>query len=239
MIGKYDVIDNDQDAWEQYPQHRWLFNKLEVALKAGYTAGPACSRVPFQKDTKVIVRPIYNLFGMGVGAKIHYLSTKNNKALLRNKIVPPGYFWCEYFEGKHYSIDFKSSKSPKGSIFRWEPFHAMVAQYDENNLYRFSSWKSIDPPKITFPLPHFLNHITDIKYINVEFKDDKLFEIHLRTGNDILHSWPTGSWAFPVWNDKPELINSPAFVPNFSDDIELYKSAGTNYHRLGFLVRKP
>ena len=58
------MIDSDQDAWEAYPQHRWVFNKLEVALRQGFHAGPACSRVTFEGKKKVVIRPIYNLFGM-------------------------------------------------------------------------------------------------------------------------------------------------------------------------------
>ena len=202
MIGKYDVIDNDQDAWEQYPHHRWLFNKLEVALKAGYTAGPACSRVPFQKDTKVIVRPIYNLFGMGVGAKIHYLSTKNNKALLRNEIVPPGYFWCEYFEGTHYSIDYKRASQPRGSLWAWEPFCTMVGENEEKNLTKFSKWTCVNPPK--WVLPRFIREIDNVEFLNIECIDDKIFEIHLRTGNDVLHNKPVGSEAIPIWDDEKD-----------------------------------
>ena len=33
-------LDEDYQAWDAYPQHRWVFNKLEVALKLGYKAGP-------------------------------------------------------------------------------------------------------------------------------------------------------------------------------------------------------
>ena len=51
-------IDEDEEAWVAFPHHRWVFNKLEVALKLGYAAGPAC--VPVQHDGMDIVRPIYN-----------------------------------------------------------------------------------------------------------------------------------------------------------------------------------
>ena len=64
-------IDEDEQAWVAFPQHRWVFNKLEVALKLGYEAGPAC--VPVQHTGTYIVRPIYNLYGMSVGAKRVFL----------------------------------------------------------------------------------------------------------------------------------------------------------------------
>jgi len=232
------MIDSDQDAWEAYPQHRWIFNKLEVALRQGFHAGPACSRVTFEGKKKVVIRPIYNLFGMGVGAHITELDSAScNPALLRNEIVPIGHFWCEYFEGPHYSIDYHRTRSPVGSIFAWEPFHAMEGLNDESNLHRFNSWRRVTIP--TIKLPHFLNDITDVEHINIECKGDKIFEIHLRTGNDILHGMPVGSWAFPVWNDQEYLTQNPAFVPNFYSDINLYKSAQSDFYRLGFLLKKP
>lgn len=36
------MIEEDYEAWEEYPQYRWLFNKLEVSSKLGYDCGPAC-----------------------------------------------------------------------------------------------------------------------------------------------------------------------------------------------------
>ena len=65
-------LDEDYQAWEEYPQHRWVFNKLEVALKLGYKAGPACVPLPKTSNTlfKAIIRPIYNLYGMGISAKV-------------------------------------------------------------------------------------------------------------------------------------------------------------------------
>jgi hypothetical protein len=50
---------------------------------------------------------------------------------------------------------------------------------------------------------------------------------------------PIGSWAFPVWNDQEYLTQNPAFVPNFYSDINLYKSAQSDFYRLGFLLKKP
>ena len=64
-------IDEDYQAWDAYPESRWIFNKLELSLKLGYNAGPAC--VPVKEAGKYIVRPIYNLYGMGVGTSIKYL----------------------------------------------------------------------------------------------------------------------------------------------------------------------
>ena len=52
-------------------QYRWIFNKLEYRL--GYDA-EFC--VPITKPNKYIIRPIYNLYGMGVGAKVKSLDPR-------------------------------------------------------------------------------------------------------------------------------------------------------------------
>ena len=87
-------IDEDYQAWIQYPQYRWLFNKLDVSLLLGYDAGPAC--VPITKPNKYIIRPIYNLYGMGIGAKVKSLDPRlHAEDMTHHKHVPPGNFWCE------------------------------------------------------------------------------------------------------------------------------------------------
>ena len=78
------LLDEDYQAWEAYPQHRWVFNKLEVALKLGYKAGPACVPLPKTENTlfKAIIRPIYNLYGMGINAKV-----KTFRPMIDNEII--------------------------------------------------------------------------------------------------------------------------------------------------------
>ena len=41
------MIDEDYQAWVEYPEHRWVFNKLETSMRFGYDTGPAC--VPITK----------------------------------------------------------------------------------------------------------------------------------------------------------------------------------------------
>ena len=180
------MIDEDYQAWDKYPKYRWVFNKLDIALRLGYQAGPACVPLPaIQSYFKAVVRPIYNLYGMGIGARVFTFTPEiDNDFIVNHGCIPPGYFWCEYFKGIHYSIDYRSTTSPAGSLFRWEPFHAMMGKNTEKDLTRFNSWTSIEPPKML--LPDFINKIMDVDHLNIECIDDKIIEIHLRTGNDIL-----------------------------------------------------
>ena len=85
---------DDTDCWLKYPNYRWVFNKLDIALRLKYDAGPAC--VPISKSNNYVIRPTYNLYGMGIGATVQYIDVRDNDEIIDNSIIPPGYFWCEY-----------------------------------------------------------------------------------------------------------------------------------------------
>ena len=237
------MIDEDYQAWDKYPKYRWVFNKLDIALRLGYQAGPACVPLPaIQSHFKAVVRPIYNLYGMGIGARVFTFTPEiDNDFIVNHGCIPPGYFWCEYFKGIHYSIDYRSTTSPAGSLFRWEPFHAMMGKNTEKDLTRFNSWTSIEPPKML--LPDFINKIMDVDHLNIECIDDKIIEIHLRTGNDILHDMPLGTKAIPIWsdekNDKKELEKEGyKFKSNLHPNSFNYGADGhLKYVREGYMIK--
>jgi hypothetical protein len=238
------MIDEDYQAWDKYPDHRWVFNKLDIALRLGYQAGPACVPLPKVKEVyfKAIIRPIYNLYGMGIGARIFTFNPGiDNEFIVNHGCIPPGYFWCEYFKGTHYSIDYKSTTAPAGSLFRWEPFHAMIGENTEKDLTRFKSWVSVEPPKMM--LPHFINKIMNVDYLNIECIDDKIIEIHLRTGNDILHNTPIGTEVIPIWSDEENTSKELEkqgyqFKSNLYPDSFNYGADGhLKYVREGYMIK--
>jgi len=244
------LIDEDYQAWELYPEHHWIFNKLEVALKLGYQAAPACVPLPRVSRTtlfKTIIRPIYNLYGMGIGAKTRIFRPMiDNEFIINHSFIPPGYFWCEYFEGIHYSIDYKRTNSPNGSYFVWEPFCAMIGEKSEDNLTKFTKWTCIEPPMLE--LPNFLWDINNVDFLNLECIDNKIIEIHLRTGNDIFHEKPINTVAIPIWHsDDPftsehkikELEKQDyVFKPNLHPDSFRYNADGHLQNiRLGYMIK--
>jgi len=237
------MIDEDYQAWELYPQYRWVFNKLEIALKLGYRAGPACTPLPSTLNHyKVIIRPIYNLYGMGIGAKVcTFIPEIDNDFIIHHGHIPPGYFWCEYFEGTHYSIDYKATNASKDSLFRWESFHAMIGEHSEKNLTKFTKWKCVKSPKIK--LPAFLNKIIDIDFLNIELIGNKIIEIHLRTGNDILHNKQIGTVAIPIWKNEEYKIKELKeqgykFKNNYHPDSFKYDADGhLNDIRTGYMIK--
>lgn len=215
---------SDVEAWKQYPDQRWVFNKLEVALRFGYDAGPAS--IPITKPNNYIVRPIYNLFGMGAGARKKFLDPDlhNEEITTHCKHIPPGYFWCEYFEGDHYSVDYRKENG------KWVPFSAMIGMHQSTtNLIRFSYWEVVNPPP--YELPDFL-HELETDYLNLEMKNEKIFEVHLRSGNEHVWNLPINSRLYTAWADQD--TSTLEHLP-FIEDCDGY----LDNVRTGFYVKQP
>ena len=199
------------DAWLKYPQHHIWFNKLWLAEQLGYDCGPAS--VPVSKSGKYIVRPIYNLRGMGLGTYVTELHPNTVDE------IQPGYFWCEYFEGTHRTIDYT--------------FHAMapplwrkVASHigHKEDLTTFSKWEKDD---YELELPHFFVELSDVGRINVEAIDDRIIEVHLRPNPNPMQY----DEMIPVWDDNKELDGYEYVEAENNCDGQLSRP------RQGFLVR--
>src|SRR5215470_874915 len=90
------IPTEDSDAWMWYPQHRWVYDKLAIALSQGLDAAPH-GVAPHQYP--VFSKPIYNLKGMGVGSRA--LRSPDEYA----EAYRPGHFWSTLLEGDHVSSD--------------------------------------------------------------------------------------------------------------------------------------
>ena len=90
------IPTEDSDAWQWYPAHRFVYDKLALALSQNLEAGPhgiAPPRYP------VFSKPIVNLKGMGVGSRM-LDSPADYEAH-----YAPGHFWMTLLHGRHVSSD--------------------------------------------------------------------------------------------------------------------------------------
>jgi hypothetical protein len=90
------IPTEDSDSWSWYPRHRWVYDKVAVALSQGLEAAPhgvAPKRFP------VFSKPIVNLKGMGVGSRV--LHSANDYT----EHYAPGHMWMALLEGRHVSSD--------------------------------------------------------------------------------------------------------------------------------------
>ena len=91
-----DITTEDSDAWQWYPAHRWVYDKLAIAQSQGIEAGPHGTKPP---RFPIFSKPIVNLKGMGIGSRV-LRSQADYEAH-----AAPGHFWMRLLEGRHVSSD--------------------------------------------------------------------------------------------------------------------------------------
>ena len=195
----------DKDVWFNCKdEDLWIYDKVILAKKLGYSCAPA--GIPVPKDGWYIMRPITNLRMMSRGAKKVWLTPDDSD------LVPDGYFWCEWFEGRHISID-----------LHWGQQYLAVEGFKETgSLSKFTKWVKLDEH---FPLPSLVREVSHrYKWLNVEMIGDKVIELHLRYNDDFANH--TGTVIYPVWKDDP--INQPLGTTWYPSPCE---------DRLGFWVK--
>jgi hypothetical protein len=231
--------EEDFESWNLYKktEHRWVFNKLEVALHQGLHAGPAATAP--EHSGKYIMRPIYNIYGMGIGAKAFtYDKNLDYDSFINHSVVPPGYFWCQFVKGNHLSIDYNQDVNGF-----WHTRSVWQGRHEnKDNFTRFASWTRLDnvsaPEWNKLPMaPSFL-YDPEVTAFNIEMIGKHIIEIHLRLGNDPFDEYPVDSEIIPVWND--ELAPEGEWKGNLHQDMELYSASGyLSDVRRGYVVRKP
>jgi len=105
--------------------------------------------------------------------------------------LPIGFFWCEFFKGRHISVDFKYGTQVLD-----------VEGFKSNDT--FTQWKLWKRVNDILPFPDILKDFTDEEYINCEFIGDKLIEVHFRRNEDFDKAVDE---FIPVW--KGESIDPP------------------------------
>ena len=90
------IATEDADAWLWYPAHRWVYDKLRVALSQGLDAGPHGTKPP---RFPMFSKPITNLKGMGIGSRL----LRSQADYERHYVA--GHFWMTLLEGRHVSSD--------------------------------------------------------------------------------------------------------------------------------------
>lgn len=197
---------DDKDVWATCPtEYLWIYDKLILARKNGYLAGPAGISVP--KAGWYIVRPITNIRMMCRGASKQWLTPDDTDK------IPDGYFWTECFNGRHTSVDFHYGLQTL----------AVEGFRDNDRLDRFCRWERIADK---YKFPQVLGELWRLTpWINVEYVDNKIIEVHLRWNDDFSNH--NSDVIYPVWKEdtRPQPKNT-AWYPSPGGD------------RLGFWINK-
>lgn len=172
------TMDLETKAWlSTEAEHLWVMDKLILARTMGYICGPTGLNVPYPGE--YIVRPCVNMLGLGLGAQKVFLEQSTDH-------LPLGHFWCEWFDGEHYSVDY----------FWGQQELAVEGIKNKDTFTQWDLWIRKDK---SFPFPDELELVSlSVPWINCEFINGKLIEVHLRRNQDF--SFLENQQEFvPVW----------------------------------------
>ena len=157
-------MNAEDHVWQTIdPDLIWVMDKLIVSRKMRYNCGPVGLDVPHPGF--YIVRPCVNMLGLGLGAEKMWLEKDTCN-------LPYGYFWCEWFEGRHLSVDYFYGKQEL----------CVEGRKSADTFTHWDDWTRTDD---VIPFPKMLHSISHPhKWINCEFIGGKLIEVHLRRNED-------------------------------------------------------
>jgi hypothetical protein len=90
------IPTDDPEAWAWNPKHRWVFDKLQVALSQGLEAAPHGLE---PAAYPVFSKPVFNFGGLGAGSRV----LRSRDDYVRHNT--PGHMWMPLCEGRHVSTD--------------------------------------------------------------------------------------------------------------------------------------
>jgi len=171
---------DSKDEWAIiHPDDLWVYNKLIISIKLGHLCGPTGVPVPYEGD--YIVRPMFNLLGMGRNARVEWIKDSTEH-------FHPSEFWSQIFYGQQLSVDFYQKRAllvVEGIKDQRDP------------LYKWKKWQKISK---NIKFPEILDNLKgNYDWINCEFIGDKLIEVHFRQNPDFRYG---NTVAIPVWDQK-------------------------------------
>ena len=164
------VVKDDSigEEWNRIlPSHLWVYNKLIISQALGYVCGPTGSNVP--KPGFYMVQPCMSL--IPVEPKIEYIECDTMH-------LPPGDFWCEVFDGNHYSVFYEYKEDSTGCYPQWARDHSVDFHVKHQKLC-LENGIEVDH-QIPYPKILTTKGLYRYGWINCEFIDDKLVSVRFR-----------------------------------------------------------
>jgi hypothetical protein len=167
------IPTDDPEAWAWNPEHRWVFDKLQVALSQGLPAAPHGVDPPFYP---VFSKPITNLRGMGAGSRI--ITGAADYARQHT----PGHMWMPLLEGAHVSTDL----AVVAGEVRWTR-HA-TGRPTHGGMFDYWTVHARPIPELAEPIRRWIAiHLAGYTgMVNVETIGGTVIDVHLRFSDQ----WP-------------------------------------------------
>lgn len=168
-----DIPTDDPDSWRWYPAHRWVYDKIAVALSQGLDAGPHGVKPP---RFPVFSKPIVNLKGMGVASRVLSSAAQYEASLT------PGHMWMALLEGRHVSSD---AAVVAGEPHWWR--HVTGEPVREGTFDHWTVHAAPDPDIEHYCGTWIARHLPAYTgIVNLESIDGRIIEVHLRMSDQ----WP-------------------------------------------------
>jgi hypothetical protein len=90
------IPTDDPDSWAWYPDYRWVYDKLQIAMSQHLPCGP---HGVMPRSFPVFSKPMTNLKGMGIGGRVIQTAAE------LDRLYTPGHMWMSHLTGPHVSTD--------------------------------------------------------------------------------------------------------------------------------------
>ena len=206
------VPTEDGDAWTRNPRHRWVYDRIAVALSQGLAAGPHGTRPP---RFPVFSKPIVNLWGMGVGTRI--LGSLDDY----DRHYTAGHMWMTLLTGRHVSSD---AAVVRGKVRWWRHVTGRPAG---GGTFDYWTVHANAQPALEAAVGGWLaTHLHDYTgMVNVETIGGFIIEVHLRASDQwpdlygrgwvesLVELYSHGEWTF-VDRDRRDGFSVVLFGPS-------------------------
>ncbi|MBM3519333.1 MAG: hypothetical protein FJX63_00940 [Alphaproteobacteria bacterium] len=204
------IPTDDPDAWEWYPEHRWVYDKLRIAASQGIVCGPHGVPPP---NFPVFSKPMMNLKGMGIGSRVLA------DAMEADHAYAPGHMWMELLKGAHVSSDCAIAN---GRLV-WLR-HATGEAWREGTFKHWTIHTRFDSSLDDYLASWIARHMGGYTgMMNFETIGGRIIEAHLRFADQwcdlygegwveaLIGLYATGEWRFAE-KDRREGYSIPLFV---------------------------
>jgi len=167
------IPTEDSDAWTWNPRHRWVYDRIAIALSQGLAAGPHGTLPP---RFPVFSKPIVNLKGMGLGTRA--ITSLDDY----ERHCTAGHMWMTLLTGRHVSSD---TAVVSGAVRWWR--HSTGRPAGGGMFDYWTVHKNVDPALEAALGGWIAAHLPDYTgMVNLETVGGSIIEVHLR----MTDQWP-------------------------------------------------
>lgn len=179
------IPTDDPDAYDLFPAHRWIYNKLLICETQGLPHGPHGVMPP---AFPVFSKPIFNMKGMGIGSRI--IETRE----AYEDSLAPGHMWMPLIQGEHMSTDV----AVEDGAARW--WRHTIAKPSGRGMFDYWSVLAEGRSVLETYLGDWLTrHLKGYSgMVNIETMGGLIIECHLRFANQWVDLYGGTPWVESV-----------------------------------------